>query len=482
MHDYKRYKPSHLDMNPSQFYQEFNGFYSEVMYLLTGQPVEYPLKRFQMLMPSEKHKLLDGYALLEKLAITLRRVFAKAHPASSIEAMDTKKTEILKYLGKIQKKSREGLNERNRDKYDYKDAIEKLRTLEKELRRFAATGFFIHPMLELDSPDLGMVVGSINVAETCRCKCDYCSIQAEPSDELMPEELLSELLDSKEIIFSRDVFLSDGEVLLYPTSLSGIIRRLIADYGVQVSFTTAGLLPQNRKTGMKILEGLKTLSGPYIGDLNIFLSFNLINPIAIKNRERYLERIRETVEVLMDVGLHSIYSNVMYPNPRDTRFSPRITQETEKALEDMEQRLGLEYFIRATRRTVSSLYGRASYNYPRDQEPEEIKNYCKTMNVSTPLPRFRIRANGDVTISCLGPGTRGSTFGNVLENDVLQIYRAHHEFVGQFVDRIGLNKAQRDSPLGGLICERHRTCDIRIRPPPTSETPVVKRRVTRLTR
>jgi hypothetical protein len=163
----------------------------------------------------------------------------------------------------------------------------------------------------------------------------------------------------------------------------------------------------------------------------------------------------------------------MYPDPRDRRFEPTIISDTDSALDDLQRKLGIERFISRGKRTVSSLCGRASDNHP-PALVDDATNICKTMSPNK-IPRYRIRANGDVTISCLSTGTRGSTFGNVLENDAEQLYKAYHEFMYRFACRIGLNQAQRNRPLGNLVCQAHQTCDIRIMPP-RSNDPVVKRR------
>jgi hypothetical protein len=244
--------------------------------------------------------------------------------------------------------------------------------------------------------------------------------------------------------------------------LAAFVQTAIRDYGLGVSFVTAGLIPQNERLGSRFLQALSCL-GPYASDLAVTVSFNFENLAARKDLNDYICRVRDTFELLRCVGLRSARINLLFDMSKDNSAYSREINEL---------RSSLYYFIQGGRMENSLVteVGDAAANYAPALSNEEIERAnrvcCPILKMAS--PSFTIRSDGRVALFCMVSGSRGATVGNVYENDKGQIKMASYQFIGSF------ERLRRSETKPRMRCEFHRTMNWRA-DPPKSQNPLVRR-------
>ena len=331
--------------------------------------------------------------------------------------------------------------------------------LERSIRRLLSDKKFPMPKASDDSGILN--IGSLNISEKCLKNCDYCASDSKPTGQQMPWELVLGILESGQTAFMERISLTDAEPLIYEDeesgkNLSDVIYTLIHDAGVPVHFTTAGLIPQNRRLGSEALESLSAL-GPYISDLKIDVSFNILDGRIFL--DDYLCYIRDTFEVIASLA--------------------PVSHSTIILCRDLNDMVTVELF----RAMISNGFVKGNYDHPRCVGPlgRAIDNYefdRKTLSIMsrhcsrsrTPYPSLRVRPNGDLVVHCRGFGFRETTMGNVYRNDAEQINSLYSQFVIEHEAR--LKKLGRDS----FPCESHRKWKKQFKAPKAAN-PVVRRKI-----
>ncbi len=343
------------------------------------------------------------------------------------------------------------------------------------------------PAVNMDTLDKRLPIGGLNLSERCFGCCPRCSIDARPSDGQMDWALLHALLESPQIAFMPQVHLGDGEVLLYEggeegKNLADAIREILFARPVGVQFTTAGLIPQNRKAGVRVLEGLGSL-GPYASDIAITVSFNFFFK-DIGSIDRYVQSMEETFELLS--GL---------PCQKDVivMYSKENEAETKGRFASLQQKYGLELAHGGYPMRLIGSSGRGLEKMPAsvtdcsaDVLTSMISNairrdfglydntsfadrgklaMCKGLGHTGEVPPFTVRSDGALTVHCFSPGTRGTCIGHVARNDAQQVIGLERVF------REELHQRVLEHP-GKTFCSEHRAWNKTFRAP-ESGNPIV---------
>ena len=259
-------------MKPENFSQ-FNRYYSGITEILTGSKNQIDERTFRRITNAEtdlertniaEHELWFGLdIILQKLFCSLERLTEK-YPNFLMEIFQ----DVVEALERI-KEIRDV--EHSTLAYSlYYDVKGRLDELERIIRRITS------PVEVFQADGRGTIqLGTLNISERCCAGCDHCGVDAKPDGNLMELEMLLGILASKKTgIKENRIYLGDGEVLLHPRILD-IIKTLVG-CGYKVGFTTAGLIPVNRKYGIEALKSLKGL-GPYLSDVLVTVSFSFFH-------------------------------------------------------------------------------------------------------------------------------------------------------------------------------------------------------------
>lgn len=450
-----------MNQTDPQDYSSFSSAYSSVAARLGLGDSPFDEKIFKEFRGRCEHWSIEAYWIFRKLELTLNRLDGAGsakHPEEAERALGEIKRLLEAHL----------LAAPEREKYVKFHsraslllcAVSGLGEWEAFLRNAAFGKNMIYPIPAAGREDK-LRISSMTVTEKCKLGCDYCSIDAKSTGREMDLTLFTDLFASDQIR-SSNLYLGDGEILTHSDRrLAGVIRRLITEYGISVGFTTAGLLAGNAQTGRDFLKGLKDL-GPYSEDLRITVSFNLINPVAKRDRGAYIERMKETFSLIG--GIMRRGRNIRVHSMHGGHCREASAHETTEALRWAAN--GYEVAGGDLRQVAA--VGRGLHTYSRSEEPEKSRELiCGNMAIDADMQSFRICPEGDVTIHCLNPGPRGSRFGNIYENDMGQIRAAYDAFVKKFGE-----ERMKEGPKA-YVCEAHRTCGITIRPP-QSDNPIAK--------
>ncbi|MFH2106569.1 MAG: radical SAM protein [Candidatus Micrarchaeota archaeon] len=445
-----------------RFYQDFNETYSEILLHLTGQQETYPHVLFERFNGIVESCLRGWLVILDKLLATLRRLDGLNLSVENSGKVDALKGQLFELFMAL-KDCESGLPHLAPDFGQYlvngMDIFSQIKEIEYSLR----------PLInEHTLKTTGLMIGGLNVSERCYARCPYCSVGAMPTHDVMDIGLAYDILQSEQVVFATKIHLGDGEILIHPDpeGLAKFIHTLICDYGIQVSFTTAGLLMQNEKFGRRFLRALDSL-GAYASDLHAVVSFNFENLAARDDVSDYTSRVRDTFELLKAIGLQSAAINLLFDDCKDnTKYSNTIS----------DLRRFLNHFIQGGRmdNLLVKSTGDALLNYEQDLSPDQLQKInlgvCPLLFLFNCEPSFRIRPDGSVSNFCLYPGTRGSTFGDIHINDQEQIRQGYLELTRVFEKLRGAREENK------LItrCEFHRTMKWE-RNPPKSNRPIVER-------
>ncbi len=311
-------------------------------------------------------------------------------------------------------------------------------------------------------------IGELVISERCKWNCPYCGIDAKPDGELMSWELFKQVVKSDQITFElpnggKRVFLGDAEVLTWrdeqvKVGLLDIFDVLARVNGLEIQFTTAGLVPPNRKIGLTVLENLNR-GGLLLSRLSVVVSFTLMHKIPI---EKYLECMQETFYLLTNLGVKT--------EVRIIHNGSNLMQ-TQEAFNKVP---GHEFVTSQNPQGVIPC-GRALMNFTFTPQVIETKQCSLLVEDIVQLrPIFAVKPNGGVTIDCGNFGaSRGSTLGNVYSNDALGIHLEYGKFLAEFKER------SKERPIGVYTCEHHRTWGKRFTPP-VSERPIVPRKMRKI--
>jgi MoaA/NifB/PqqE/SkfB family radical SAM enzyme len=310
-------------------------------------------------------------------------------------------------------------------------------------------------------------VSNVLITERCLAACNYCGIDAKSNGRHMQWELFNAITGSDSIAFLRKqrIYLGDGEVLIYQDeqhakTLVDVIKMLVFDLDLKVGFTTAGLIGPNREIGLNVLEQLTKFGLEFKKNIHSSLSVNISHP-HVNSIEEYAEQMLETILLLEK------FSQVCLI----TMSSPETSEKFQRLIGALFERLGRFDKLSVSPRSVSPWHGRAILNYShlrssKDSEKEDIGS-CESLD-SKPANLYSIKSNGDVSTGCSGFGIRGTSFGNIFENDARQIHENYRQFLTEFRERVG-SEDRRVS-----VCEAHRTWNKRY-VSPKSDHPVVRR-------
>jgi hypothetical protein len=329
--------------------------------------------------------------------------------------------------------------------------LQTLEIYERYLRNLVSGKKVLNAAPTIISPD-HLKIGSIYANERCLGACDYCSINALPTDAEMPVEMMHEIMASDSLYFDRlnHLKLKDGEIIIHrDPRFAELVVSLIVDYGLPIRFTTAGLLPQNQEQGRLFFQTLSRL-GPYADDIFVSVSFNFLNPIGRSDPKLYIGCVLETLQLIAHgIGTSDFWLIIMHSLGEGDLFHS-------EALESIQRVLRVP--LLTEQRLVERRVGRALRNYSTSSPATDKTCYSSL--------EFGVRANGDISNNCSRPGTRGTSFGNIYENDARQVKAVFPEFVSAH------RQIRAENP-GANICELHRNMNLRLRPP-TSNRPLVR--------
>ncbi len=433
-------------------YESFNTVFMRASALL-GEEMDFPEKIFRQVQDYRNPEHL--YQVLRKLAYTLEReisplAFGEDRTEAVTRALDNIIDALRRYSGR---------KKRNIPAYAECSLPGRLGHMEAGLRNLL---FGRQPVVSeanlLMGEDKGkLMLDSLLVTEKCRMGCDFCSIDAKAGGAEMDLSLVDDMIDGRAFM-ANSLYLGDGEVLLHSDPrLPFLVRELIADYGVSISLSTTGLASGNEEWARWFIANLSGL-GEYQLDLDISVSFNLLNPVARKDTGLYLERIFRTFDLLHEAGIPSVRIALMHAGNAD---------ETRDALDSYKGRCGL--FIGD--RHVGKL-GRALENdaYPAE---DRIPTHCSLSGAEDHFLRtrpWRLGPGGDVYSSCLNAGKAGAVFGNVYENDVAQMLEQREHFFREVLPGLARKRP------GISICEVHRASGFKPPKDLRSKNPVLGRR------
>ncbi len=316
-------------------------------------------------------------------------------------------------------------------------------------------------------------ISNLHITEKCLAGCNYCGIDAKSNGRHMPWELFKTILESDSIAFlaRQCVHLGDGEVLIYQDEQHGktlydTVKVLVLDYGLKVSFTTAGLIDPNQEIGLLALDRLAKIGQTLKQKVSVSLSFNILHPHT-NPVQKYIKDMVATVKLLKQFS-SEISIIIMSPICGRDEFRTILTTFLDNINDPSSNSSNINYDLRI----VSPYHGRAAINYPNQKE---IYNAgCGNKNValcevfdSKNASSYSIKPNGDVSIGCKGFGMRGTSFGNVIENDASQIHENYRRFLAEFGEKFGTSGRKI------AICEAHRTWNKRY-VSPKSDHPVVR--------
>jgi sulfatase maturation enzyme AslB (radical SAM superfamily) len=299
-------------------------------------------------------------------------------------------------------------------------------------------------------------VSGLNISERCHLNCSYCSFDIKPNGSLMSWDLFQAVVHSPQVylVRNKEIQIGDGEPLIYfdkehGKTLLDVLKVLICELGLAVSISTAGLMPPNRKLGLEVLRRLPELGERGRTNLQFFISFtHLREGISVEANDAAM------LETLRLLEHHRV---IMAPLlPPDVKCSPGDFYNLSEDLR--------VYMSRA--RYVVDI-GRARTNNPEIKTKTLCREHpCEATEEAAPT--FLIRANGDVTFDCVRAGYRGTSTGNVYENDAGQMFELHREFLSELANHT--HKCSRRTDR----CEMHRVWN---RPftAPRSEKPIVPR-------
>ncbi|MBU0591567.1 radical SAM protein [Candidatus Micrarchaeota archaeon] len=434
----------------SDKYNAINPLYRKITGMLTGSEMDFSREIFDRFEGVVQFWSTELHETLDCLATTLERMIPvdiDKHP-NSHDIKDTVK--YIAYLldGNLMVETRmeKGITFKV-PFHQFDCCMGNLKRLEHYLRNVLFRGNIVIRKPELEMPEK-LIFGSINVSERCFAGCPFCSIDAKASDDVMELQMIRDLLGSDQVYIPQ-VYLGDGEIIIHPDpQLPRLIKSLIMDYGIEIHIVTAGLLPQNEDIGIDFFEGLEGL-GSYAKDLHITASFSLLNPVANRDLELYIRCMRKTFEMLEMVKgpeYHTVKIQLVHKGKYDGNEQKRTKEAFERARTDL-------VFDGDYRQPVAS--GRAA-----EWGKQGAVSGCAR-------PVFRVRANGDITNHCWNSGTRGSTLGNMYENDAAQIRQSF----GVLVQELETIRARNPDKI---LCELHRTANILMRPS-RSDNPIAKR-------
>lgn len=488
-------------------YEEFNNAYKEVMRIITGIEQPFPAQRFETMKvaiekaegayPEEMH-------VMQKLVLTLKKILNLFPQLPDLPSFKEAQKILETYFGFQQSGFRTTIH------YE----LRALNLFERELRRFMS------PLKEMDAPEkvyheevleglklrrMGeeevaikrnfpayekkLSIAALNISERCFGRCPTCSIDALPNDLLMDWELLDGLTKSPQVIFLSEVRLGDGEALLYQDKKTGknlfdVIENILSNRAVSVQFTTAGLIPQNRRFGRPVLEALESL-GPYASELNINISFNFFFG-RVRDVDSYVEAMDETFRSLSRSACRKIVL-LMYDEENKQETLDRFAPLKEKYRLDHEERslgksgrgikknpatcreLSDHDIDESLAKTIECELATTGRGAPTEEEHRKLST-CRFLRYKDlgEVPKLAVRADGSLTPFCLAPGTRGTAIGNVFDNDAVQVIALEQEFRKEMKKRVLAHE-------GTVFCEEHRKWN-RTFKAPKSKNPIVRMR------
>lgn len=311
-------------------------------------------------------------------------------------------------------------------------------------------------------------IRELYISERCFRGCSYCANVSLPTGAMMPFELITTAFATSSLVPYKPIFLGDGEVLIYEDKDSGkslldVLKFLLCDLKLQVEFTTAGLLPVNRKLGTPVLRALGELGEDALSRLKIFVSFNESHGMGPKE---YFACMEETFGLIRNV--RSVKAQL--------RAAPhRIQEEQERLgiiLESYRAKFGVPHII--SNSVLMTDAGRLSPSQVIPTKPIWLDRFfpanhfsCRIMH-SKDRPVFGLRPDGRLDAWCGAFGSRGCDLGNIHGHDALQIFRAYRAFIGEFGKRLNSTPTTLDN------CEWHRRWNKSFALPP-SKSPILNR-------
>ncbi|MFA6530377.1 MAG: hypothetical protein WCT31_01500 [Candidatus Micrarchaeia archaeon] len=306
-------------------------------------------------------------------------------------------------------------------------------------------------------------VQELYVSERCFRNCSYCSNVSVPTGPMMPFSLVTTAFASDGLIPYSNIVLGDGEPLIYQDKQLGknlldILNFLLCDLNLQVSFTTAGLLPVNQKIGTPVLEGLDQLGNDALSRLRLFISFNESH--GMDPRE-YFGCMEETFRLV--AGVRSVKAQIRAMPPDFEGEQGRLSL----VLKQYQQRFGVPHVI--SNGCMELHIGRPAMSTKPSIFPAFYDATDCDATKHSDRPVFGLRADGKVCVSCLRSGSRGYDLGNVYDNSPIQIFQAHQQFIKEQSSRLIW------SPMNLNPCEWHRRWNKSFGLPPSAK-PIMNRR------
>jgi hypothetical protein len=313
-------------------------------------------------------------------------------------------------------------------------------------------------------------IAELALKESCIKGCPYCANNSVANGPQMSWDTFQTILASPDLIFHSTLWsrhdyivLGDGEVTTYHDKATGhglldVLNELLNGKGLQAAFTTAGLLPMNRDHNFEVIANLPLLGPSALSRLGITVSFNLLDEkIPV---DEYVACMRSTYECLARCVGSQINSILIYDES-----DPATSREATLAAYN---RITVNP-SGATEKHHVSRQGRGYASY--DPAHGNRASFSCDMPLWMSNPSFGIRHDGRIFPSCgCGFGIRGSSIGNIFENNAAQIFAAYREYVCRF-DKEVIHSG--DRYIG--VCDRHLLWNQHGKPP-RSEKPLAIRR------